>query len=74
MRITSEITVGNDITLGFGKVYVETTCHGFIDLHIPCKEGVIKIELKRSELREFLARTCPTFQTIETYEAEKGIK
>jgi len=73
MTIKSSIKVGNDGELGFDAVEVSTSCHGFIDVLIPLKGQAMKhlrIELHRGQLREFLARTCPTFQCEEHYKAE----
>lgn len=71
MNIKSKISVGNNVTLGFDSVDVETNCHGFITLRIPQKDAsVMELELSRQELREYLARTCPAFITSERYEAK----
>ncbi len=67
MTIKSKIGIGNNATLGFDAVDVETTCHGFITIRVPLKDGVMELELSRKDLREFLARTCPAFTTNERY-------
>ena len=71
MNIKSEIKVGNNATVGFDKVAVETTCHGFISIRIPLHDAPdMWVELHRRELREFLARTEPAFITTERYAAD----
>lgn len=71
MKISSEISVGNNVTVGFDKVKIETTCHGFVSLFIPDRTNQMReIELSRKELREFLARTQPAFVVPERYEAD----
>lgn len=76
MKITSEITVGNNCELNCSALRVETRCIGFIRLEIPAhlthNNQPLIIELKRTELREFLARTCPAFSTEEKYQADGG--
>ena len=60
--------------LQFSSVDVETNCHGFITLRIPQKDAtVMELELSRKDLREFLARTCPAFQTVENYAATTAV-
>lgn len=60
MQLETNITVGNNVTLGFDKVRVTTTCVGFLHFYIPQAQGnALEIELKRSELIEFLLRTQP---------------
>ena len=76
MNIISTIKVGNNITVGFDTVKIETTCHGFVTLSIPIKGEVgsyriMEVELDRGQLREFLARTAPAFQRVEVYKAEQ---
>lgn len=63
MKIESKISVGNNSTLGFDSVRVSTPCHGFISVFIPVDGGKreIEVELKRTELVEFLIRTQPAF-------------
>ncbi len=68
MEIQSKIKVGNDSELQFNHVGVSTSCMGFVTFEIPLKDGsVMKLDLHRKELREFLARTCPSFSTHENY-------
>ncbi len=74
MNLKSKISVGNNVTLQFDSVDVETNCHGFITLRIPQKDAtVMELELSRKDLREFLARTCPAFSTIENYAATVAV-
>lgn len=74
MNIKSQIKVGNNVTLQFSTVAVETNCHGFITIRIPQKDAtVMELELSRQDLREFLARTCPAFITNERYAATAAV-
>lgn len=60
MKLETYITVGNNVTLSLDKVRVNTGCVGFISLFIPqADKPEMEIELKRSELIEFLLRTQP---------------
>jgi hypothetical protein len=63
VNIESKITVGNNVELGFDSIRVTTSCVGFVHVFIPQKEGnSISIELKRTELIEFLLRTQPNLE------------
>lgn len=74
MNIKSQITVGNNSELGIDWVEVETNCHGYITLKLNIakdeQKKQIDLQLSRQELREFLARTCPEFSTVENYKAQ----
>lgn len=62
MEIISSIKVGNNSELGFDRVGISTTCHGFVTLKMPKLVGglqFVEVELSRDELLEFLVRTCP---------------
>ncbi len=67
-KFSTEITVGNNLTVGFDKVALSTTCHGFVELNIPNYEKTI--ELKRKELIDFLLRTQPEFSVNLRVSAE----
>lgn len=70
MHIKSTIAVGNNSSCGFDSVEINTNCYGFVEIVIPTKPNLFRIELHRGQLREFLARTTPEFVTEERYKAE----
>jgi len=70
MTLTTDLKVCNNLTAGLNVVSVESRCSNFVKFHIPLPmplEETMHLELSANELREFLARTVPAFDTIETY-------
>jgi len=50
----------NNVDTGYDTLWVDTTCHSVLTMHIPLDKDTFKvIELNRAELTEFLWRTRP---------------
>ena len=61
MNIKTQLTIGNNVSLGKDKLTAETECNNAITFYVPILDtnATIEVQLWRHELIEFIKRTMP---------------